>query len=310
MHTETIKLTVVVSRGVAVFARGRQRTTAVSSGLGVLLVVALSLVASVHAQTLPDPQDQVYGLGAVAPTPEQVAAFPRAPELRALVPPRFDIGVLFPPIAQQGKQGSCVAWSAGYALRSYYLSKMDRLDISKPQNVPSPAYIYNHANWYRSQSGCMDAGMIVFNALDILKAGVVSLADMPYDDIRCSPGPDVAMQTRATKFRINAWQYVDPNSLEQIKAQIADGQPVVFGIDVAQSFQKHRGSGVYSRNPREQTIGGHAMVLVGYDDDRRAFRLLNSWGKGWGEEGRAWMAYDTFMRDARDSYIIYPASAR
>jgi hypothetical protein len=35
--------------------------------------------------------------------------------------------------------------------------------------------------------------------------------------------------------------------------------------------------------------GGHAILVIGYSKARTAFRLLNSWGKGWGEKGRAWI---------------------
>jgi hypothetical protein len=36
------------------------------------------------------------------------------------------------------------------------------------------------------------------------------------------------------------------------------------------------------------------MCIVGYDDDRRAFRIVNSWGEHWGEDGFMWLAYDLF----------------
>jgi len=35
--------------------------------------------------------------------------------------------------------------------------------------------------------------------------------------------------------------------------------------------------------------GGHAFLLIGYSTARRAYRVLNSWGREWGEEGRAWL---------------------
>ena len=34
------------------------------------------------------------------------------------------------------------------------------------------------------------------------------------------------------------------------------------------------------------------MTIVGYDERRQAFRLINSWGKGWGDHGYAWVSYD------------------
>jgi C1A family cysteine protease len=268
-------------------------------------------------QTPPDPLDQVYAFGALEPTKEQLLAFPRA-EPRPLLLRRPDIYLWasFPPIDPLGQgrwQYSCVAWAVGYALRSYYLKTINGLDVSKRENVPSPAYIYNYANGNKGPSECMKASMDISAALDILKAGVVSLADMPYDPNKCSPVPDVQMRTRATKFPIKDWAYIvnpkSPTSLEQIKQIIAAGHPVVFGINVAKSFGKwrgRRGGIVYSRQAAEQKPNKHAMVLMGYNDYLGAFSLYNSWGRGWGDNGCAWMAYGTFSSDVNDAYIIYP----
>jgi hypothetical protein len=38
--------------------------------------------------------------------------------------------------------------------------------------------------------------------------------------------------------------------------------------------------------------GGHAILVAGYEQKRQAFRLVNSWGAGWGENGRAWLHLD------------------
>lgn len=37
-------------------------------------------------------------------------------------------------------------------------------------------------------------------------------------------------------------------------------------------------------------VGGHAYLLAGYSTDRDAFRIVNSWGRVWGEWGRAWIS--------------------
>jgi C1A family cysteine protease len=270
-------------------------------------ILPLPIARLAHAQV--DPADVTYSLGAILASPSQMEAFPKAPELLGPAPSEIDHSRFFPPVGDQKDQGSCSAWAAGYALRSFYLARDERVDVSLPQNQPSPAYIYNHANWNTRDELCRDAGMFIYTALDILKGGVLSLADMPYDDNTCKPAPDARMQARATKFRILAWQFVYPKLIDQVKQQIAAGNPLVFGTRVCKSFMGHRGDGNYSRDPKEKPLkGGHAMVLIGYSDGRRALRVQNSWmTPPWGNNGRGWISYDTFLRDANDAYVIYPA---
>lgn len=42
------------------------------------------------------------------------------------------------------------------------------------------------------------------------------------------------------------------------------------------------------------SVGGHAYLLVGYDKERDAYRVVNSWGKEWGQGGRAWLRRGDF----------------
>ncbi len=41
----------------------------------------------------------------------------------------------------------------------------------------------------------------------------------------------------------------------------------------------------------EKSLGGHAVLAVGYDDTKQMFLVRNSWGNGWGIGGYFWMPY-------------------
>ncbi|HLL28060.1 MAG TPA: C1 family peptidase [Xanthobacteraceae bacterium] len=256
----------------------------------------------------------VHTLGAIAPTRDQIKSFPKAsvPKFREALPAKVDLSANMPPIGDQGGMGACVAWSAGYGLRSYYLKKNAKADISKPENVPSPAYIFNHGSAMDQPNvPCAKRGMLISIALETLKGGVVSAAEMPYNDKTCGPPPDLEMQSRAKKFRIDGWAFVDPDDFTAIKTSLANGDPVVFGMQVSADDlskfgdpKKSKVDGVYKRNPNAATDGGHAEVLIGYDDSKQAFRVQNSWGPDWGDHGRFWLSYETFKSDATDAYIV------
>lgn len=65
---------------------------------------------------------------------------------------------------------------------------------------------------------------------------------------------------------------------------------VVVGTDWHEGMNRIDGQGYI--HPTGQNIGGHAYLLVGFSQDRNAFRIMNSWGRGWGQTGRAWISYN------------------
>ena len=48
--------------------------------------------------------------------------------------------------------------------------------------------------------------------------------------------------------------------------------------------------------------GGHAFVLVGYDD--RGFFVRNSWGETWGASGLARIGYDDWLAHKMDAWVV------
>ena len=49
----------------------------------------------------------------------------------------------------------------------------------------------------------------------------------------------------------------------------------------------------------------HALVITGYDDNKKAFRALNSWSTAWGDKGFVWIDYDFFKTNVLEGgYIV------
>lgn len=95
--------------------------------------------------------------------------------------------------------------------------------------------------------------------------------------------------------------------LFQIKAVLAAGLPCMFGFTVYDSYYKDRNirlGHIPYPSSRDQVVGGHAAVAVGYNDykviDRidgeaaqpGALLIRNSWGPNWGNGGYGWMPYE------------------
>jgi C1A family cysteine protease len=68
----------------------------------------------------------------------------------------------------------------------------------------------------------------------------------------------------------------------------------VIGFSVYDSFESDAvaKTGVMPMpGPAEKMLGGHAVLVVGYDDSEQRFIVRNSWGKGWGQAGYFTMPY-------------------
>ncbi len=70
---------------------------------------------------------------------------------------------------------------------------------------------------------------------------------------------------------------------------------MIFGFTVYDSFEGVGADGeVPIPKPSvESILGGHAVTIVGYDDTKfgGSFRVHNSWGDKWGDNGGCWMKY-------------------
>jgi len=103
-------------------------------------------------------------------------------------------------------------------------------------------------------------------------------------------------------------KYYQVKSLLQIKKAIAKGYPVA--IAMCWAFTCIDGNTWIFCSPSDDDIEycekGHAMVIVGYDDETKLFEIRNSWGPTWGNGGYAYIKYSDMKRMIwySDSYAI------
>src|SRR5262249_56575528 len=71
--------------------------------------------------------------------------------------------------------------------------------------------------------------------------------------------------------------------------------PIVAGLQIYESSQSDAANStgiIPMPSARDQLRGGHAVCIVGYDDQKRQFKFINSWGTGWGDHGYGYLPYD------------------
>jgi hypothetical protein len=262
-----------------------------------IALMLLGFPATLHAQ-VPDAPDTQYSEGGQPTDPEYERSLPQVQRHRAFLPVSIDLSSRMPAVGNQGRLGSCTAWAVGYAARSYYSSALEGRDVHRPANLPSPSYIFHLA-----RADVCEKGSNIPRTIAVLQKGALSLKDYPYSD-QCVPPAAPAQVAKATDFRVRGVKRVDLSSIDNIKGQLAQSNPVMFAFADSRAFQQHRGGGVFSEEVPAMPLGGHEMVFVGYDDRRQAFRLINSWGPGWGDHGYAWLSYDLVKSRVKEAYVL------
>lgn len=211
----------------------------------------------------------------------------------------------------QGRQGSCVGWASAYAARTILQAKATGQNPN--QTAFSPAYLYNQI----ALDGCNGAYML--EAMKTMKErGAVPYNKFSYDDRSCSNYPSDQAIELGQQFRIKGFNRLTLDhdnytpDIQGVKQNLAQGAPVVIGMMVGGSFMNQMvGQSIWYPTQRDyamQGYSGHAMCVIGYDDNLEggAFQIMNSWGEEWGKGGFAWVRYRDFEHFTKESYGLYP----
>jgi hypothetical protein len=306
--------TIVVSRGGAKHVDRKQieidsESTCLPSGLRRILQDPNSTrwSASYAPKILPTPSIWPFGLLPVQPILNESASSVLAAlgsDLAAL-PAAVDHSLFLPPVGDQGDSNACVAWAVGYYLKSYQEGREWGWSLDERAHQFSPAFIYNQLQNYDEGSGLSES-------LEVLaEQGCATLAMMPYDANHLT-WPSADFYRQAIPFRALSYDYLghgeSPDMFACVKALVAAGELCVVGVPVLTgelglpgSFESLSDGFHDSPLASEGFIAGfQALTIVGYDESmfqgRGAYKIVNSWGTGWGDQGFAWLS-EAFLRD-------------
>jgi C1A family cysteine protease len=204
------------------------------------------------------------------------------------LPPNVDHRSQCPSVYDQGQLGSCTANAIGAAVQ------FDRLrQILKPDFIPSRLFIYYNERVIENTVPYDNGAQIRDGIKSVATLGVCDEKLWQYDITQFEKKPPTEAFEAATKNIAASYCRV-ARALSQMKGCLASGYPFVFGFTVYESFESDAvaSSGVVNMPASgEKTLGGHAVLAVGYDDAEQRFIVRNSWGSSWGQAGYFTMPY-------------------
>lgn len=222
------------------------------------------------------------------------------------LPPLVDLRSKCPPVVDQGNLGSCTANALAGALGFLEMLEQQVGDSADAEEFESAGFtafsrlfIYWNERVLEGDTSQDNGAQIRDGVKSLATVGACSEALWTYDISLAFNQPSPTCFTQATNHKISSYQSLDGQDINALKTCLAQGFPFVFGFTVYSSFESTQvaTTGIVPL-PRRKDVpqGGHAVMCVGYDDDRQVFIVRNSWGTNWGDGGYFYMPY-TYMTD-------------
>lgn len=242
----------------------------------------------------------------------------------------------FPSVGNQGSVGSCTAWASTYYQFGYQVASMNSWDAKNdPTKQFSPKWTYNLCNnginkgslYVTIYSVLANQGAVRYS--EFAPSGVATRAEYGtwYLD---TEGMKRALQYRISDYEHLCFADVEASTpitnsksacLNVMKSLLNSGNVLTFQTDFGE-WDYMKLSSQYNSALNGQYVcikhydpdvkwSGHAMAIVGYDDnisydlnedgiiqnyEKGAFKIVNSWGERYGNDGYMWVMYDALNR--------------
>ena len=191
------------------------------------------------------------------------------------------------PVEDQQHLGSCTAQAIVGAyellLKKNYSEQF--VDLSRLFVYYNSRLLENYVN--------EDVGAYVHNGIKAVdRFGVCKESIWPYNIHMFAVEPTNIAYNEANNRKLKFYSKVD-NPTQIIEA-LDNGLPVVIGVFLFDGFDQVTKSSPILAMPRaeEETDGGHAMCVTGYDKQKELFKVRNSFGTNWGENGYCYITFD------------------
>jgi len=204
-------------------------------------------------------------------------------------------------IENQGNLGSCTGNAIAGAIELLHKRQNRTLDISR-------LFIYYYERLFIGTVN-YDSGAYIRDGIKVCyKYGAPTENLWPYNISKFRTVPTKTALIDAAKRKVTSYQRAA--DFNQVIDAITSGYPVTIGFSVYSSFDSptvaKTGIMPYPNVNKERLLGGHAVLLVGYNKNNNTFIARNSWGTNWGDKGYFYMPFEVIQntRMSSDFWVI------
>lgn len=223
---------------------------------------------------------------------ERLTHIPKLPASHFIIkqlPDVIDNSTKLPPVFDQGDIGSC---TANALVSAYY--------VEDPSFIGSRLFLYYNERSLDNDIK-LDQGSTISQGINALtKFGLCKESSWQYDTTKLTEKPIQECYLEAKNNEVIVASHLTPNELA-IKNCLAGDNVIVLGITVYDSFERIDSTGIVPMpNSNDTVLGGHAIVIVGYDNQKRLWKCLNSWGTTFGNNGFFYLPFEYIT----DKYLV------
>jgi len=204
-------------------------------------------------------------------------------------------------IENQGNLGSCTGNAIAGAIELLHKRQNRTLDISR-------LFIYYYERLFIGTVN-YDSGAYIRDGIKACYTyGAPTENLWPYNISKFRTVPPKAALLDAAKRKVTSYQRAA--DFNAVIDAITSGYPVTIGFSVYSSFDSptvaKTGIMPYPNVNKERLLGGHAVLLVGYNKDNNTFIARNSWGTDWGDKGYFYMPFEVIQntRMSNDFWVV------
>jgi Papain family cysteine protease/Domain of unknown function (DUF4384) len=224
------------------------------------------------------------------------------------MPAAYSLEQYAPTVGDQGDYGTCNAFACAYASATMIFAQTHAITDKSVINkcIFSPTYLYEGI-MTKGSNNCQTGSHPVTALIFMNEKGLPFLRTVPY---ACEKSWNSTADAEAQKYKIAdaAMLFGKDNEVleadfkvESTKKALLENTPVIIGFELPKSFFQVK-SDTWNPDPAEALgdwkHGKHAMTVVAFDDRKAggAFKIMNSWGKVWGDGGYVWVKYEDYTR--------------